>query len=145
MKLQITLIAALLLGCTPTSQLETPKKPKPKVLPALRLHFTSVLRHGSCGIGDKKTVLVKTSIEWQKLWSGIEKNQSPQTKLPTVGFSKEKVVATFMGSQPTGGYSTQITNLWVNYKMELEVHILEKKPSRRVATTQALLPRRAAG
>lgn len=138
MKLRlIALVTVLLMGCTTVPELETPKKPKAN--PAVRLHLTSVLRAPYSGVTDKKTVLIKTAVEWEELWSEVEKAQMPKSSPPDVDFSAgEMVVATFMGEQMSGGHSIEIMSLWVNHKNELEVYLREKRPSKGSMVTMAM-------
>jgi len=138
MKLRlIALVTVLLMGCTATPEPEVPQKPKVKA-PAVRLHLTSVLRAFNSGVTDKKTVLIKTVVEWQELWSEVEKPREPKSSPPDIDFlAGEMVVATFMGEQPSGGHSIEIMSLWVNHKNELEVYIREKRPSKGGMVTMA--------
>ena len=57
-------------------------------------------------VDDAKQVLVRTEAEWTKLWN----QHSPDHPRPAVDFSKEMVVAVFMGSRPNAGFSTTITS-----------------------------------
>ena len=57
-------------------------------------------------IDDAKQVLVRTEAEWTRLWQ----QHTPDRPRPKVDFSKEMVVAVFMGSRPNAGFSTAITS-----------------------------------
>ena len=57
-------------------------------------------------IDDAKQVLVRTEAEWTKLWQ----QHAPDHPRPRVDFSKEMVVAVFMGSRPNAGFGTTITS-----------------------------------
>ena len=57
-------------------------------------------------IDDAKQVLVRTEAEWTKLW----RQHNPDRPKPAVDFTKEMVVAVFMGSRPNAGFSTAITS-----------------------------------
>ena len=57
-------------------------------------------------IDDAKQVLVRTEAEWTRLWQ----QHNPDRPRPKVDFSKEMVVAVFMGSRPNAGFSTTITS-----------------------------------
>lgn len=140
MKLHLVLVTILLMGCTATPELKTPKKPKTN--PAVRLHLTSLFQKGYCGITDKKTVLIKTDKEWQNLWSQvIPLPHGMQLTSPDVDFSVgEMVVATFMGEQMSGGHSIEIMSLWVNLNNELEVYLREKRPSGGMVTMAETQP-----
>jgi hypothetical protein len=55
-------------------------------------------------IDQPRQVVVRNDAEWRKLWQ----QHAPDRPLPAVDFSKESVVAIFMGSRPTAGYSVTI-------------------------------------
>jgi len=57
-------------------------------------------------IQDPKQVVVRTATEWQALW----RQHAPDRPLPSVDFSKQSVVAVFMGARNTAGYSVGIVN-----------------------------------
>jgi protease stability complex PrcB-like protein len=57
-------------------------------------------------VDDAKQVLVRTEAEWTRLWN----QHAPDHPRPRVDFSKEMVVAVFMGSRPNAGFSTTITS-----------------------------------
>jgi len=55
-------------------------------------------------VEDAKTAVVRDAAAWKKLWQG----HSPDRDLPAVDFSKEMVVAVFLGSRATSGYDVAI-------------------------------------
>jgi len=55
-------------------------------------------------IEDAKQMLVRTEAEWMRLWQ----QHSPDRPRPAVDFSREMVVAIFMGSRPNAGFSTAV-------------------------------------
>jgi hypothetical protein len=57
-------------------------------------------------VDDARQALVRTEVEWTKLWQ----QHNPDRPRPSVDFSKEMVVALFMGSRPNAGFSTTITS-----------------------------------
>jgi hypothetical protein len=57
-------------------------------------------------VDDAKQALVRTEAEWTRLWN----QHAPNHPRPRVDFSKEMVVAVFMGSRPNAGFSTTITS-----------------------------------
>ena len=57
-------------------------------------------------VDDARRVLVRTNAEWATLWQ----QHSFDRPKPAVDFSKEMVVAVFMGSRPNAGFSTTIVS-----------------------------------
>lgn len=65
------------------------------------------LDHGAhSNVDDPLTASARTDAEWSALW----KRHNFDKPAPAVDFSKEMVVAVFMGSRPTGGFSLDITS-----------------------------------
>ena len=58
-------------------------------------------------VDDAKQVVVRDAAEWRKVWQ----QHAPDRPLPPIDFSKESVVAVFMGSRPTAGYTIAIVAL----------------------------------
>jgi len=69
----------------------------------------TIAKGDQSNIDDAKQVLVRTEAEWTKLWN----QHAPDHPKPAVDFSKEMVVAVFMGSRPNAGFSTAITGAMV--------------------------------
>lgn len=55
-------------------------------------------------IDDAKQVVVRDAAEWRKLWQ----QHAPDRPMPSIDFARESVVAVFMGSRNTAGYSIAI-------------------------------------
>jgi hypothetical protein len=84
-------------------------------------------------VDDAKQVLVRTEAEWTRLWT----QHNPDRPRPSVDFSKEMVVAVFMGSRPTAGFSTTITSATVANGV-LIVRYSETMPGAAAVTAQIL-------
>jgi hypothetical protein len=65
----------------------------------------TIAKGDQSNVDDAKQVLVRTEAEWTRLWN----QHAPDQPKPSVDFSKEMVVAVFMGSRPNAGFSTTIT------------------------------------
>jgi len=66
----------------------------------------TIAKGDQSNVDDARQVLVRTEAEWTKLWQ----QHAPEHPKPAVDFSKEMVVAVFMGSRPNAGFSTTITS-----------------------------------
>ena len=83
---------------------------------------------------DRPTqVLVRTAEEWSALWH----RHAPDKPMPPVDFSREMIVAVFMGSRPTAGYSTTILTT-MEVKGVLVVRYKETAPPPRAITAQII-------
>jgi hypothetical protein len=56
---------------------------------------------------DTRQAVVRTDAEWSRIWT---QHAGGKTK-PAVDFSKDIVLALFMGTRPTAGFSTEITGV----------------------------------
>ena len=58
-------------------------------------------------IETPRQAVVRTAAEWTALW----KQHDYDKPAPAVDFSREMVLAVFMGSRPTAGFSVEITSV----------------------------------
>ncbi len=91
-----SLIAAL--GACMSAQ-APPRPPQPPA-PA-----RTIEKGDQSNVDDAKQVLVRTDSEWAALW----RQHAPDRPKPKIDFSKEMVLAVFMGSRSNAGFSTTVT------------------------------------
>jgi protease stability complex PrcB-like protein len=84
-------------------------------------------------IDEPKQVVIHDAAEWRKLWQ----QHSPDHPLPSVDFSKESVVAVFMGSRNTAGYSVAIVST-TDAQGALIVRYKETRPASGAITAQVI-------
>jgi hypothetical protein len=65
----------------------------------------TIAKGDQSNVDDATQALVRTEAEWTRLWN----QHAPDQPRPAVDFSKQMVVAVFMGSRPNAGFSTTIT------------------------------------
>jgi hypothetical protein len=82
---------------------------------------------------DAAQVVAKTQQEWEQLWQ----RHAPERSRPAVDFSKEMVLAVFLGSRPTAGYALEIVSATQNGGT-LVVRYRESAPARSAMTAQVL-------
>ena len=75
-----------------------PKAPEPAAPPTPWHGDFSGGREGNHAISDEST--------WKAVWSGLSKDPAPP-----VDFTKEQVLAVFLGYRPTGGFGVRITKV----------------------------------
>jgi hypothetical protein len=80
------------------------------------------------GIEQRGQRVIRTAEEWKKLWADHSARSSDKTP-PDVDFSKDMVLAAFMGRCTTGGYSVAIPDARVVGK-KLVVSVVETAPGR---------------
>lgn len=84
-------------------------------------------------IDSSRQAVARTQAEWTALWKAHDYDRP----VPAVDFSREMVVAVFMGSRPTGGYAVEIVSA-AEREGALVVSYRERAPSRDAMTAQVL-------
>jgi VWFA-related protein len=93
----------------------------------------SIEKGGESNIDDAKMAVIRNAADLRKLWQ----MHAPDKPLPAIDFSKEMVVAVFLGSKPTAGYGVEITGARDdNGALVVEYH--ETAPARDAMTAQVL-------
>lgn len=65
---------------------------------------------GSHSLADTSTVvLVKKESDWEKVWIQAKGRIDPLPERPTVDFTRQYVIAAFMGQRPSSGFRIEIT------------------------------------
>ena len=100
---------------------------------AASMPMTTVADGQSSGITEPKQAIVRTAAEWNTLWKSHAGSQMP----PTIDFTKEMVVAVFLGERPTGGFRVQILDTRRDGNA-LIVRYSERRPGPDSIVTQAL-------
>jgi hypothetical protein len=83
---------------------------------------------------DAAQLFAKNDREWQQLWQ----KHTPDRPRPKVDFSKEMVVAVFLGSRPTAGYVLEVVSATQD-NGTLVVKYRESAPSQRGTMTAQVL------
>jgi hypothetical protein len=76
------------------------------------------------GVDRAQQVVIRTDAEWQRLW----RDHAPGRPAPAVDFTKQMVLAVFLGSRPSAGYGVQITDVQ-SAGSDLIVRWLETRPA----------------
>lgn len=99
-------------------------KPAPSTQPGAKGQGGGILNEwqGSRSVQEApRQVVVKDLKEWEELWSDVTKNQMPAPAIPKIDFERQMVVAVFMGTQNSGGYSVRITGVEEGDKLTVKV------------------------
>ena len=84
-------------------------------------------------IESARQVVVRDAAQWRALWQ----QHAPDRPMPAIDFSKESVVAVFLGSKPTAGYSVAIVST-TEGGGALIVKYRETRPAAGTMTAQVL-------
>jgi hypothetical protein len=93
----------------------------------------------------RKDYMIKNDASWKDLWNVTVSYMNPllfeiykpKLEAPEVDFSKDMVIAVYMGTQMTGGYGIEIKKILEKKKI-LEVLVEEHDPKPWFIYTQAL-------
>jgi VWFA-related protein len=84
-----------------------PPAPSEPTVPSAPVQMQPLNADMMSGVDRPEQVVARTDAEWQALWQ----RHAPGRSAPPVDFSKNMVVAVFLGSRPSGGYQVQITGV----------------------------------
>lgn len=84
-------------------------------------------------IDQARQAVVRTDAEWAALW----RQHAGDGGRPAVDFSREMILAVFMGSRPSAGFSTAIVST-LDANGVLTVRYRETRPARDAVTAQVI-------
>jgi protease stability complex PrcB-like protein len=73
--------------------------------------FSTLAKGPVSGVDQPTQIVVRSQNDWAALWSRHVRTQTPPPPPPSVDFSRDMVVALFMGQRPTGGYAIEVTQI----------------------------------
>jgi hypothetical protein len=100
------------------------------------ISFQTIARGDRSGIIEFSQVVVRNQADWTALWKKHASVQSNPAPLPAVDFTKEAVVAVFLGKRPTGGHEVEIVSVEQTAD-SLSVSYVERQPPPGSIVTQA--------
>ena len=94
--------------------------------------FATVAQGAMSNIEEPREVVVRTAAEWQALWK-----EHGGAATPAVDFTQSMVVAVFLGTRPTAGFSVAITAVKTDGTRTV-VEYREREPARDAFVGQVL-------
>ncbi|MBE2228613.1 MAG: protease complex subunit PrcB family protein [Ignavibacteria bacterium] len=88
-------------------------------------------------IEEKREVLITNNEQFQSLMNEIYRNMDQMPRFPVVDFTKNSVVAVFIGERPNGGYMVSIDSITEGSRY-VNVNVVETTPGPNCMTTQAI-------
>jgi hypothetical protein len=76
-----------------------------------QMELTGISLGSYCAIDQSGEFVITSTREWECLWKKVHHGKYPQPEVPDVDFSRETVLAVFMGTRATGGFSIEISHL----------------------------------
>jgi hypothetical protein len=99
--------------------------------------FVSIASGAASGIEGRREVTITGPDGWIALWAEHTRGASPPTPPPLVDFSREVVIAIFLGTRPSGGFSVAIRRIEPG-DGGLTVYFREGRPAKDALVSQAL-------
>ncbi len=89
------------------------------------------------GVEDKRELLINTNDEYQKLMNEVYKNLDQMPRIPVVDFTKNSLVAVFIGNRSSGGFMVIIDSITEGSK-SISVNVTESTPGKNCVVTEAI-------
>ncbi len=124
MKLGV-LLFGILLGCTSSKKMESSMKNSNEKTQVL---FEVLVEDQVGGFVKEETRVIRDRKGLLEVYGYVNRIRKPGFSIPKIDFSKETIVAVFMGEKTTGGFSVSIESIKED-KEKLTVQIKETKPS----------------
>lgn len=102
-----------------------------------RLTIISEWKGSHCGIAEPRRIVVTDEKTWERLWRAVHARRTPLPPVPEVDFSKQMVLAVFMGQKRTSGFAIQIAEVFACNR-EILVHVKEIAPPPNAIVLQVL-------
>lgn len=128
-------IAVVLISAVSISLLGLEIILNPRVQPGL--YYEEIDQGFYCGIITRSEYVIDDNETWNILWTNIHNISIETPVLPYVNFSKEVVIAVFLGDLPTGGYSVDIKRIEVT-TFGWIIHVDETHPGEGCGVTMAV-------
>lgn len=88
---------------------EKPASAQSLMQSASEVTFQTVSKGSRSGVRDPRQVVLRSQAEWIALWAQHVSADVNPVPPPTIDFTKDLVVAVFLGEKPTGGYDVAIS------------------------------------
>lgn len=102
-----------------------------------QIQMTTIAGGNYGAIEHREDIFISSSEEWEKLWKELHAHTSPLPPLPEVDFSRETVIAAFLGTKTTGGYGIEIIDL-TEIEGKLTAAVKTRTPSPGEMVTMAI-------
>ena len=89
------------------------------------------------GIFAPQNLCIQSEEDWEKCWKNIHSQSIPVPKLPQINFEEDMLVACFMGSQNSGGYSIHVDQV-ISDEDGVIVRVTHTAPGENCIKTMAL-------
>jgi len=95
------------------------------------------VKQGAFSSGKKQNVVFRNEEAFAIFWQEIHQGIKPVPDVPAIDFNTQRVLASVMGTKPTGGYAIEITRIGLS-EDKLGVKVKRQNPGNNCGTTQAI-------
>ncbi len=131
----ISAIMAALLITTACSQ--APNKSSKAVQTDSTMKWTKLISGDQCNMENPMNMLITSQAQFDSAWNRAFTMDMPPEK-PVIDFTKNSVVALFLGTVNTGGHSIEITGIKANEGNRILITAEHKLPGKNCLSTQAI-------
>jgi FtsZ-interacting cell division protein ZipA len=118
---------------TTETKTEDPKKTS-EIKNSKNIEFTTIAKGDDNGIEKEQNVIVTTEEKFNTLWNKTNSIEIDAPKDPKIDFSKSSVIAVYMGTKDSAGYSISIEKVSiVNNELNITVKTIEPQKNESVA------------
>lgn len=102
----------LFLACRPGDGPASAFSNNPHAVPVALTRFRSdsIAFAQYSGVTTAEDFVIRDAAAWNDLWQRIYATQTPVPPLPAIDFSQEMVIASALGSQPSGGFDVLLSD-----------------------------------
>ena len=104
--------------------------------PPKQVSFDTVSKGNRSAVREPLEAVARNQADWKALWQKHVPTEPNSAALPAIDFSREIVIAVFLGEKPTGGHDIEITRM-ERSDDRLLVSFIERRPPPGSLVTQA--------
>ncbi len=101
------------------------------------VNITNIAKGNYSGINESIDLVITSEEDWRELWEKMHAGTYPVKELPDIDFSSRTVLASFLGTRSTGGYSIEFSRL-VKKNRTIKAIFTDKSPEPGAMVTTAL-------
>jgi hypothetical protein len=99
--------------------------------------ITTIAKGNYSGVDESIDLVIESEEDWRELWGKIYAGTYPVKEPPDIDFSRQTVLAAFLGTRSTGGYSIEFSRL-VKENSKIKAIFTSKSPEPGDMVTTAL-------
>jgi len=131
----VTLLFTILLGCNSSKRINTSINNNDNKY--TQVSFETLVKDQTGGYVKEEIRIISDRKSLLKVYGYVNRIRKPGFPIPTIDFSKETVIAVFMGEKTSGGYAVSVESVKEEGEKVI-VQIKEVKPGTKDMVTMAI-------